>query len=291
MADAEKIHALYEIDFGPRWFPVFYMLTIKDSATVTELADDIGQTHPAVSQVVRAMTKDGIITSRKCQEDVRMTRVTLTPKGVVMTAKLAPQWEDVNNAVNDIFATTNSSLWSELEAIERELKDKSMLERVSEARKSREQKNTEIVEYLPKYKKAFKDLNVAWIEKYWEMEPSDFKALDNPTENIINTGGYIAVALRDNPPIGTCALIRMDDGNFELAKMAVSDGAKVLGVGTLLGQNMVVKARELGAKRIYMESNTLLEPAINLYRKLGFKRISGNDSPYKKCNIKMELVF
>lgn len=48
-------------------------------------------------------------------------------------------------------------------------------------------------------------------------------------------------------------------------------------------------ARELGATNIYLESNTILEPAINLYHKLGFQKITGQVSPYERTNIHMVL--
>lgn len=155
--------------------------------------------------------------------------------------------------------------------------------------KTRERVDVQVVAYQEVHKKAFRDLNVAWIEKYWEMEPYDYKALDNPIENIINKGGYIAIALHDNQPVGTCALVKMEDGGFELAKMAVAEEAKGMGIGSLLGEHVIAKGKEMGAERIFLESNTLLVPAINLYRKLGFQQVLGSVSPYQRCNIQMEL--
>ena len=49
------------------------------------------------------------------------------------------------------------------------------------------------------------------------------------------------------------------------------------------------RARELGASRVFLESNTILEPAINLYRKLGFTPVQDEASPYDRCNIQMEI--
>lgn len=50
-------------------------------------------------------------------------------------------------------------------------------------------------------------------------------------------------------------------------------------------------AKELGASKIYLESNTILKPAIQLYQKLGFQKIVGRTTPYKRCNIQMELIL
>jgi N-acetylglutamate synthase-like GNAT family acetyltransferase len=153
--------------------------------------------------------------------------------------------------------------------------------------------DVKIVEYVEAYKEAFKSLNVEWISKYFKMEDSDYKALDHADEYIIGRGGAILVALYENKAVGVCALIRMNDErfDFELAKMAVSPKMQGKRIGLLLGQSVLDKARTLGAKTLYLESNTILEPAINLYRKLGFTEIEGLSSPYERCNIQMEMIL
>jgi GNAT superfamily N-acetyltransferase/quercetin dioxygenase-like cupin family protein len=157
--------------------------------------------------------------------------------------------------------------------------------------KSIESKNVQIVAYESKYQPAFKSLNEEWISAYFEMEEADYKALDNPEEYILSKGGKIFVALCSNEPLGVCAMIKMDAPNydFELAKMAVSPKAQGKGIGWLLGQAIINAAKELGASKLYLESNTILKPAINLYYKLGFQKIAGHPTPYKRCNIQMEL--
>ena len=123
------------------------------------------------------------------------------------------------------------------------------------------------------------------------MEPSDHKYLDHPEENILAKNGQILFALVDGKPVGACALIKADEQTFELGKMAVSDEAKGRGIGYLLGLAVIDRAKALGAKKIYLESNTSLTPALNLYRKLGFNRVFGEPSPYERSNIQMELIL
>ena len=57
----------------------------------------------------------------------------------------------------------------------------------------------------------------------------------------------------------------------------------------MVAQSLLDRAREVGATRVYLESNTILEPAINLYHKLGFKPFEGGASPYDRCNVQMEI--
>ncbi|MEM1338926.1 MAG: GNAT family N-acetyltransferase [Bacteroidota bacterium] len=149
----------------------------------------------------------------------------------------------------------------------------------------------QIIDFNDAYKEAFKVLNEAWIKKYFEMEPEDYRILHHPKEHIIDKGGHIFVALHKAEPVGVCALIKMGNGPFEyeLAKMGVTPKAQGNGIGYLLGRAIVQKARDLGAKTIYIESNTQLQPAIRLYQKLGFKEIEGIVTPYKRCDIQMVL--
>jgi len=155
------------------------------------------------------------------------------------------------------------------------------------------QSNLKIVNYEPKYRTAFKQLNTAWIETHFKMEDSDHKALDNPETYILANGGAIIIALLDDEPVGVCALIKMDGvmHDFELAKMTVDNDHRGKGIGHLLGVAIIEEAKKLKAKSIYLESNSILKPALNLYKKLGFTDVEGVHSPYNRCDVQMELVL
>ncbi len=150
-------------------------------------------------------------------------------------------------------------------------------------------REVEIIDYRPEHQPVFAALNYVWIEKHFQIEEEDRKALDRPEEKILNPGGAILLARYQGEIVGTVALIRMPEGSFELAKMAVAETSRGKGIGYLLGKAAIEKARQLGAKRIYLESNTKLPQAIHLYYKLGFEKITGHPSPYSRCNIQMEL--
>ena len=149
-----------------------------------------------------------------------------------------------------------------------------------------------IVDYTPEYATAFRDLNYAWIRKYFEVEPADRAYLEDPEATILATGGAVLFALADDAVAGTCALISSpDEGDFELAKMAVDEVWQGHGIGYRLGRAILDRARQLGARRVHLESNSRLGPAIALYRKLGFTDTTGLDSAYSRCNVQMEYRF
>lgn len=146
-----------------------------------------------------------------------------------------------------------------------------------------------IIDFRPQHAAAFRDLNLAWIRQHWEPEEADFKALDHPGEYILDPGGQILLAVKSGDVVGTCALLKMDDGGFELAKMTVAESARGLGIGKLLMQAAIERARSLGAHRLFLESNSVLDAAIRLYESVGFHYIDGVESPYTRCNVQMEL--
>lgn len=139
----------------------------------------------------------------------------------------------------------------------------------------------------PRYRAAFKALNEEWITAHWQMEEPDHHALDHPQEHILDKGGHIFVALYREEPVGVCALCRKDDPvhQYELAKLAVSPSAQGKGIGMLLCRTVIAKAKELGCKKIFLESNTLLRPAIQLYRKAGFREVEIYRPSYERVDI------
>ncbi len=151
----------------------------------------------------------------------------------------------------------------------------------------------QIVDYTSRYREAFELLNREWINQYFKVEANDEKLFSDPENQIVNKGGYIAVALFDGQPCGVCALVKSKfvEYDFELSKMAVSPKVQGKGAGYLLGQRIVEKAKELGANTLFLEGNTRLEASINLYRKLGFQAIEGRAGAYERCNIIMVLNF
>ncbi|MDY0780251.1 bifunctional helix-turn-helix transcriptional regulator/GNAT family N-acetyltransferase [Tenacibaculum sp. IB213877] len=290
--DAQQIYQLYNVDLKPKWFPVFYYLSNhKEAKPITIIANEIGHSHPSVIKIVKEMSKAGLVEEKKDEYDGRKNNISLTQKGIKVSTQIQEQYSDVEQTIKNILSKTKNNLWFAIQEFEYLLGQKSLYERVLEEKKKRESANIKILEYLPEHHSAFKQLNEEWIKTYFKIEEADRKALDNPQEYILNNGGKILVAVENNEILGVCALIKMNDidYDYELAKMAVSPKARGKGIGYLLGKSIIEKAKFLGAKSLYLESNTILKPAIALYNKLGFKKIVGHSTPYERCNIQMEL--
>lgn len=290
--DAAEIYSAYGNDLQPKWFPVFYVLSKSGPNTVTGIAESIGHSHPSVSKILVEMSRAGLVTEKTDPEDRRRTRVALSKKGQEIALNMESQYTDVNAAIEEVSAQATHNLWAAIGEWEYLLGEKSLRDRVLEKKRERESGSVRIVPYQPKFQDAFYRLNEEWIKKYFKMEQPDRDALGNPKGYILDKGGFIFVALLDGEAVGVCALIPREDlGCYELAKMAVAPKAQGKHIGWLLGRAAIEKAAALGSKRVFLESNTVLKPAIRLYEKLGFRKIVGPPTPYERCNIQMELTL
>lgn len=147
----------------------------------------------------------------------------------------------------------------------------------------------QIINYSPEYAKDFYTLNVAWLKKYFYVEPYDKKVLSNPEKFIINNGGFIFFAKYNNKIIGVVAIINQKSF-FELSKMAVLPEFQGLKIGLKLMTHCIEFAKNKQWKSITLYSHRKLKPAISLYKKIGFKEVAlEENSHYERSDIKMLL--
>lgn len=144
--------------------------------------------------------------------------------------------------------------------------------------------------YRPGDEGAFFALNEAWIERFFRMEAKDRKMLGDPAGQILEPGGDILMAEEDGTAVGCCALIPMHGGTYELAKMAVSESHQGRGIGRMLIEAAITRAREMGARRLFLETNGRMAPAIHLYESAGFVHVKrATPSEYDRSDVCMEL--
>ncbi len=139
---------------------------------------------------------------------------------------------------------------------------------------------------------AFRELNEAWIAKYFGIETEDRIVLDDPVGQIIEPGGHIVIAVADKEPVGCCALKFMGPGVFEVAKMAVRERLRGYGIGRQVLEYTIAQARQIGAEKLYLETNKRLQNAIHLYESVGFRHLPPervHGSLYVRANVFMEM--
>jgi ribosomal protein S18 acetylase RimI-like enzyme len=146
--------------------------------------------------------------------------------------------------------------------------------------------------FAPGDEAAFRDINLEWIERFFIVEQKDRDVLGNPRKYILDPGGAIFMALDGDQAVGAVALMVMGEGSVELAKMGVRPAAQGRGAGRMLVAAVVDHARAMGMRRVYIETNSVLGPALKLYRDAGFvplkERIA---TPYQRADVQLELIL
>jgi putative acetyltransferase len=141
---------------------------------------------------------------------------------------------------------------------------------------------------------AFRTLNEEWITRYFTLEPMDRENLGDPEGKILRKGGHIFMAYFGQQAVGCVALIPMQGGVYELSKMAVAPEMRGLGIGRKLLQHAILEAKRIGAKSLFLGSNSRLENAVHLYESVGFRHVPAEnlpEMPYVRANVFMELAL
>ena len=150
-----------------------------------------------------------------------------------------------------------------------------------------------IIEFENKFAKSFYNLNIEWLKTHFYVEAYDEEVLSNPNNYIIDKGGYMFFAIKENNVVGTVALMPTEQsGILELTKMAVMPEERGQKIGQQLLQYCIDFSISKKIKGLLLYSNTKLENAIYLYRKYGFKELElESNTPYERADIKMLLKF
>jgi putative acetyltransferase len=147
-------------------------------------------------------------------------------------------------------------------------------------------------DFRPGDEATFRDINLEWIERFFSVEDKDRETLNNPQKYFLDPGGAIFIAEDSGNPVGAVALIVMGGGSVELSKMGVRPAAQGQGVGRMLVAAAVNRAREMGMRRVYIETNSILAPAIKLYREAGFAPLKERvPTPYARADVQLERLL
>jgi ribosomal protein S18 acetylase RimI-like enzyme len=128
-----------------------------------------------------------------------------------------------------------------------------------------------LVSFEPRFASDFKKINEEWISEMFVLEDKDRKVLNDPQAQIVDHGGHILFAATEELGIiGTGALLKTGDGEYELTKMGVLKKAQGLKAGEFILNELIRKAEEIGATNLYLLTNKKCQAAIHLYEKCGF---------------------
>jgi DNA-binding MarR family transcriptional regulator/ribosomal protein S18 acetylase RimI-like enzyme len=290
-ADVTRIIQSMGLDVQPSQYPLLAALDRYGAMTVNDMVGATGVSQPAVTRSLALLVEQGLVETSHIHRDQRHKTISLTPAGRhVMDVSKCHIWPQVEAAAMGLCANLSGSLLQHLGAIEDALAAQDLHQRVQ----SGPMAGLSILPFDDALAKDFHDINIEWISTMYSVEQTDRDVLEHPRARIIAPGGDILfVASRDLGVVGTCALQKTGEKQFELTKMGVRSSARGRKAGEFLLIAMLRRAAELQAETLYLLTNSLSAPAIHLYEKLGFVRdadiMERFGRRYARCDVAMRF--
>lgn len=287
--DAAAILQAMDLPIQPAQQQFLAVLRREGPQTVGAIAQHLRISQPTATRALQALVEQGLIDMRREGRDQRQKTLTLSPAGRALMERLERElWPRVEAAAVALCGGRHAALLAEIATIEAECDRRSLFDRVMEATPA-----MTVRDFSDDLAEAFYRINAEWIGEMFALEDNDITLLSNPRDLIVDQGGAVLFAQTpDLGVVGTCAIMRMKDGWFELTKMGVAKAARGRKVGEFLLAAALERARAMGvADRLYLLTNRKCAAAIHLYEKLGFEHdaqiMQTFGGRYERCDVAM----
>ncbi len=95
--------------------------------------------------------------------------------------------------------------------------------------------------------------------------------LNDIKKHYLENNGEFLVAVLDNKILGMGAIRKIDNDTAELKRMRVKTDYQGQGVGSVILESLIERAKKLWYKNLILDTSSKQESAQNLYKKFGFK--------------------
>lgn len=290
-ADAAKVHRAMGVHAQPAELALLAALDLRGPSAISAVADALGVSQPAVTRTAAGLVERTLIASESDAGDLRQRTLKLTAEGRDLVARAKTKaWPAIDGAVAALCEPLEGTLLEQIAALERQLETRPLDSRALAL--TGEGDDLEIVDYSDALAKSFYEINAEWISSMFTLEDKDRAILEDPRGSILDAGGIILFARTPSLGVlGTCALMRVDDGVFELTKMGVLESARGKKAGELLLRTALSRADTMGIETLYLLTSSKCASAIHLYEKVGFEHDAGilrtYGSTYARCDVGM----
>jgi DNA-binding MarR family transcriptional regulator/GNAT superfamily N-acetyltransferase len=267
---ANEVYSATGVELDARAFPLLRYLQVRGSSSVTQIAAEIGQSHPGVSQMAAKLLREGWLTRKTDRTDARRGLLDLSAKGEERLGKLGPVWTAIRRATKAAAARSTGTLLEALSGFEAEIADGKLQREILKQHAQIMAAKIEVKPFRSQWREHFYRINAEWLRRHFVIEGIDQQVLSEPENRVIKPGGAIFFALLDGEVIGTCALLCEAPGIYELSKMGTESGFRGFGAGRLLAEAAIAEFHRRKGKRLFLESSKKLTPALTLYESVGF---------------------
>ncbi|NCD70133.1 MarR family winged helix-turn-helix transcriptional regulator [Mucilaginibacter agri] len=129
------VNSVYQqqgINFEAGWFPAFYLLKDQQQISIKQLSEAMGCSHPAASQLVTTLKKQGLIIAAPHPNDARTQMLSLTPEGQKLLKQIIPVWQAIQTAVDAQLNPVATALLNLMPVLESVLNPRELSEKIKE---------------------------------------------------------------------------------------------------------------------------------------------------------------
>ena len=128
--DVSKIYKESDVDFEARWFLILSLLAKEKLMAITEIADSLQLSHPAIIQLVQELEKKNLIKASVDKKDGRKRMVSLTAAGKKTLIQIEPVLLSIKYENKKWIEAASANILTILTELEQSLTAKSMYHRI-----------------------------------------------------------------------------------------------------------------------------------------------------------------
>lgn len=271
LMEIAKIYDSLDIDFEISWFPIFFLLNENKELTVTEIAREMEITHSAVSQLITAMQKRGLVELNNPDNDKRKKIVSLTKDGHKLLKKVKPVWESIKRIYQKFLSEGQYSSYflSSLSEIEDKLKNTEIKNLVLQDLEKTTTGIPVITEFRNEFLEQYKAFLLEWVMEH-EEDSKEADLLSNPQFIVQDQKGSVFLAELNGKVIGAIVTKYQSENTAELLFLLVDEEWQNRKIGTLLLQETIQKLKANNFSKLSAAINKNKTKAVKVLRDSGF---------------------
>ncbi|MEM9649693.1 MAG: helix-turn-helix domain-containing GNAT family N-acetyltransferase [Bacteroidota bacterium] len=276
------------LDIEPNWHIIFLLLKERGKLTVTDIANTLGFSHPAMIKITRKMKERGYVIMFKDLKDGRKTLIKLSAKGQRKLPAYEREWNRIQEVLEEF---VGNDFLNQLDALEDKLLHQDFNQRYD--KKFGNSDSDAAFSVRNAQSSEFKDIGKLMVQVYAGLEgfpkadeqPAYYQKLadigsftQNPDTELLvavsNSGNLLGGVLYfgDMQFYGSGGMAPSEKNASGFRLLAVTPSARGLGIGKALSIACVNKAKKKGHPQVIIHSTVYMKPAIRMYKGLGFVR-------------------
>ena len=246
---------------------VLYELAHRETATATELGQELGLDAGYLSRILRGFQDRRLLDRRPSETDARQSRLTLTEQGRAAFAQLdAAARRDIAAMLDAVPATGRQRLVAAMQTIEDVLAARPGPGEPYILRGPRPGDLGWVVQsHGELYAREY-----GWDEEFEALVAEIVAAY---VRNLVPERERCWIAERDGENVGSVFVVRHSDQVAKLRLLLVDPRARGLGIGARLVDECIRFSREAGYRTLTLWTNDVLHSARRIYIAAGFRLV------------------